>query len=330
MTTRRFLAVLATAVPLGLACGGGGGGSSITGGDKGGGSGPNLNPTIQSVAINPATVPWGGTAVITVVASDPEGQRLSYRYVVAQGTVTMDAANPARAVYTHNGQARPDHIEVTVTDERNGTAQMAGDINISEPPTPPPAGPPPPQPPQPPPPGPGPAPVPPTVSVSVSPRSCHPPCDVTFSASVAGADNFEWSGCAGGVDAGRNVKCTISGLNTVTATCTARNGAGSASASASASGANGAPVVTGGQIVRGLENELNGSFSDPDKDELDCTWPRVGTPCQVLSGCQSVKGDAGTASCKVRIPLGGTGCDMELQCRDSLGASGSTRWKMEL
>jgi hypothetical protein len=324
----RKQALAALAVGLGVACGGGGGGNTASGPDKTP-QGPNLNPTIQRVVLDPATVPWGGTATITVTATDPEGQRLTYRYLVTQGTVTPDGANPARATYSHNGQARPDRIEVTVTDERNGTAQMATDIEIAAPPPPPPPS----TPPSPPPPqGPPPSTAPPTVSVSVAPGSCHPPCMVTFTAAATGADSYEWSGCAGPTDRGAaSVKCSISRVNTVTATCTVRNSAGSASASASASGTNRAPVVTGGRIIKAINAELVGDYQDPERDDMGCTWKPLGSACQPVGGCEDFKGTGGTTpTCKVRIPIGGTLCDMGLECTDSFGASGRTQWRLEL
>jgi hypothetical protein len=326
MITKR--AVMVLTVGLGVGCGGGGG-NGTSGPDKTP-QGPNLNPSIQRVTVDPATVPWGGTATISVTATDPEGQRLAYRYVVAQGAITPDPANPARATYAHNGQTRPDRIEVTVTDERNGSAQMASDLEISAPPPPPPAGPPPGTPPPQGPPPPTTA-APPTVSVSVSPGSCHPPCEVLFTADATGADSYEWSGCASGGGRASQVKCSLSRLNTVTATCTVRNSAGSASASASASGRNGAPVVAGGRIIKGIDAELNGEYRDPDGDEMDCAFAQVGNPCQKVAGCDDFKGPGGASpGCKVRMPIGGKVCDMALECRDSLGASGRTQWRLEL
>src|SRR5262245_38456345 len=264
MKMRRTLAALMVVLPLALACGGGSGGSSSITGNKGNVQGPNQDPMIQGIFMNPAPVPWGGTAEITVMASDPDGQALRYAYVVMQGTVTPHPADASRATYRHNGQAGGERLTVTVTDERNGTAQSTADISIAAPPTPPPQGPPtstpPSQPPQQPPTSA------PTVTVSVDPRSCHPPCDVTFSADATGAESYQWSGCAGQTDrGGRSVKCAISRVNTVTATCTVSNSAGSASASASAFGTNGAPTVAGGSIIKAISADLTAQYQDPDK-----------------------------------------------------------------
>jgi hypothetical protein len=329
MAMRR--ASVALVVGLAMGCGGGGGGNT-TGPDKTP-QGPNLNPSIQRITLDPATVPWGGTATVNVTASDPEGQRLTYRYLVTQGTVTPDPANPARATYTHNGQTRPDRVEVTVTDERNGTAQAAMDLDIALPPPPPPSLPPPSPPPPTPPPSPGPV-APPTVSVSASPRSCHPPCKVTFTAAATGADSYEWSGCAPSSSArgSDSVTCDLARLTPVTATCTVRNSAGSASASASASGTNGAPVVVGGRIIKAIEAELQAEYRDPDTDNMDCRWDRSRTTnCQLVGGCGDFKGAGGASpACKVRMPIGGQTCDMALACSDDLGASGSTSWRLEL
>jgi len=154
---------------------------------------------------------------------------------------------------------------------------------------------------------------------------------VTFSADATGAESYQWSGCAGQTDrGGRSVKCAISRVNTVTATCTVSNSAGSASASASAFGTNGAPTVAGGSIIKAISADLTAQYQDPDKDSMDCAWQKIGTPCTPVSGCEDFKGSGGSVTCKVRMPIGGTFCEMALECSDGLGGTGRTQWRLEL
>lgn len=310
MTTRRFLAALTVALPLGFACGGGGGGGSITGGDKGDVQGPNRSPTIQSVIMNPATVPWGGTAVITVVASDPDGHALRYAYAATSGTVTPGAADGSRATYQHNGQANAERLTITVTDERAASATLAADIPIA----------------------PQVVVAAPTVAVSASTGSCHPRCTVTFTANANRAESLSWSGCATGQ--GNSVRCDITDLGTVTATCTAKNSAGEASASASAEGVNDRPSISGGGIVKGPIAELPGQYSDPDGDSLTCRWwdpsSRGAGQCEKLNGCVDFSGTGGSLpGCKAGMTSADTAskqCTASLECRDRFGATASVTW----
>lgn len=306
MKTWRTLAALAT-FPLGVACGGGGG-NDLTGNDKDV-NGPNRSPSIQSIVLSPDPVPWGGTAVVTVRASDPDDHRLTYAYAAGQGAITQDPADPARATYTHNGRGRPDRVTVTVTDERSASHTLSADIPIAEPIVA----------------------EAPSVTVSVSPDACHPRCTVTFTASARRADVVSWSGCASG--SGDSVKCAVDGLDSVSATCTVKNGAGEASDSATARGVNERPSVSGGTALKGPEAELPGDYSDPDGDVVTCNWwgPGDRSACQKLAGCEDFSGRGGALpGCKAGIPSSAAGrCTASIQCRDPFGATSSTTWTIE-
>jgi hypothetical protein len=304
MTTRRILAALVAAVPLGLACGGGGG---TTGNIVRPTPPINLNPRIENVVLNPGTVPWGGTAAITVTASDADGRVVSARYEVSHGTVTPDPGNPLLATYRHNGQGQPERLTVTVTDDRQGTDTRAADLPIA---------------PQ--------VVIAPTVSVSASPDSCHPRCTITFTATARNADSLTWSGCASG--SGGSVQCVLDDVGTATAVCMAKNSVGEVSASASARGVNQRPSVTGGIAIKGTEAEFEGQYSDADGDTLTCTWwsPSSRGGCQKLGGCEDFSGPGGKLpGCKAGLPTRSGQCTGSVECRDRFGAVASTTWSLE-
>jgi hypothetical protein len=307
MNTQRILAAVAAALSLGLACGGGGGGTTTN--PTRPEPGVNLSPVIQAILLNPATVPWGGTATIDVTASDTDGRIASVQYTATQGTVTPDAGNPLRATYRHNGQGRPERLTVTVTDDRQATATSGADLPVADQVI-----------------------AAPTVSVSVSPDTCHPRCTVTFTASARNADTLTWSGCAEG--RGETLRCEIDDVGNVSATCTARNTAGERSATASARGTNAGPSVSGGRAIKGTEAELTGDYSDPDGDVLNCTWwsPASRGSCRKLGGCDDFSGRGGSLpGCKAGFgdsDARGT-CTASISCRDRFGGSSSTTWTIE-
>jgi len=107
-------------------------------------------------------------------------------------------------------------------------------------------------------------PCPPTVAVTSS-GDCHPPCTLTFTATMTNATSVRWSGCASGT--GHQVTCPLTSLQSITATATAIGPGGTAQASASARGVNTAPGVTclGNYFfLAGSDQAILYALADPD------------------------------------------------------------------
>jgi len=199
------------------------------------GAGANRAPQIASIVVEPATIDPGQTATVTVVATDPDGDGVTFEYRASSGTITRDNTVLGRAYYTHDGSATVlDTVVVTVSDGR-ATATASREVTIrprvettpSAPPTVPPTTPPP------------------TGSVSVevtaSPESCHPqpgkPCTVTCTASAnASGVQFVWSGCASGT--GSTAICSVTAPGTTSCGAATTNTSAEIVASATVTGTN--------------------------------------------------------------------------------------------
>ena len=90
----------------------------------------NTAPTISSVTVNPASVPASGMATVTVVASDPDGDALTYSYTVSGGAI---APNGASATWTAPSQAGAYSVTVTVSDGNGGQASNNGALTVPRP-----------------------------------------------------------------------------------------------------------------------------------------------------------------------------------------------------
>jgi hypothetical protein len=253
----------------------------------------NRAPQIRLVSIEPAVVPVGGSATITVDAIDPDGESLFYRFTAGAGTVSVpDPARPNRAVYVHGGgAATSDLIVVKVTDTRNASATASGEVRLRVNTAP-------------------------AVTVR-STGSCHPRCTVTFTAEVVDAEDdavtYLWRGCASGTRA--SATCTITAPAKVTAVLSVSDGRGGIStAIAEAEGENETPVVSGGREITGAPATLAVSSSDPDGDELVCGW----------SGNCQCTGQRGTFNLGCDVPSGLGFCTMFFHCADPFGAAAET------
>ncbi len=90
---------------------------------------PNSVPVIQSLTVNPAQVNVGGSATVSVTATDADGDALSYSYQVTGGsiqgagaTVQWNAPNTA-GTYT---------VTVTVTDGKGGSTTANSNLTVTE------------------------------------------------------------------------------------------------------------------------------------------------------------------------------------------------------
>lgn len=90
----------------------------------------NKNPQVSAVVANPNTVAPGGNSTITVTASDPDGDALTYAYSASGGSVT---GTGAAGVFTAGATAGTATVTATVNDGRNGTANGQVAITISVP-----------------------------------------------------------------------------------------------------------------------------------------------------------------------------------------------------
>lgn len=265
-------------------------------------AGPSINhaPEIRSVTVVPTRVPIGGTAQVQVVAIDPDGDRLFYKYAAESGTISIpDAANPGQAVYVQNGAARAsDKITVTVVDTRDTAATVATSVPLQ-------------------------GNQPPTVFLewtgAVGTGSCHPPCTVTIAAIAVDPDGdpmtYEWSGCASGTDS--TARCRLVAPGSVTASVAVSDGHGGVTTdSVTAVGTNAPPSVRGGQTVRGPQAALRVSSSDPDGDGLECGW----------SGDCTCTGQQASFDLLCDVPSAAGSCSMTFRCTDIFGASAQTQF----
>jgi len=88
--------------------------------------GPNQNPTVISVTAEPASLAPGQSATITVEASDPDGDVLSYSWYVSGGKIS---GNGNKATFLADYTAGTAYVDVEVNDGRGGVA--GGSVVIS-------------------------------------------------------------------------------------------------------------------------------------------------------------------------------------------------------
>lgn len=87
----------------------------------------NKAPTVSSVVVNPASVNASGIATISVTASDPEGDALTYSYSVSGGSVV---GNGATASWTAASQEGAYSVTVQVSDGKGGQASGNGSLTV--------------------------------------------------------------------------------------------------------------------------------------------------------------------------------------------------------
>jgi Bacterial Ig domain len=98
----------------------------LTGCGGSGGSTSNQNPVVTSVTANPVSLAPGASSTITVVASDPNNDSLTYTYAATNGTVSSSGATATFLA----GNAGTASVSVTVSDGRGGTANGSTNISI--------------------------------------------------------------------------------------------------------------------------------------------------------------------------------------------------------
>jgi hypothetical protein len=86
----------------------------------------NHAPVVNSVTVSPNSVAAGGMATVTVSASDPDGDALTYTYSVTQGGIVP---NGATATWTAPSASGAHSVTVTVSDG-DLTAQGSGVLTV--------------------------------------------------------------------------------------------------------------------------------------------------------------------------------------------------------
>ena len=264
--------------------------------------GPESNraPEIRTLSVNPAVIPVGGTAIVSVDATDPDGDQIFYRFEAGAGALTADPAQPGRATYRNDGAVRgSDQVRVTVTDSKNASASGVATITLQG----------------------NRAPVV-NMRTLVTEGACHPRCSLTVLANADDPDGdtlrYTWSGCTSGADP--TSRCTIEAPGTYTAAVLVEDGRGGvATGTISLEGRNSAPVVTGGRTFQGTGPErFLIESDDADGDELLCGW---WGNCQCTGSHQSFN-----LNCSLPSDL--DRCFMRFSCSDPFGASDETRFEL--
>ena len=88
----------------------------------------NSSPVIASVVVNPSSIAAGGTATVTVTATDANGDALTYSYVPNGGSISGAGASVS---WTAPSAAGAYSVTVTVTDGKGGTATASGSLTVT-------------------------------------------------------------------------------------------------------------------------------------------------------------------------------------------------------
>ena len=90
----------------------------------------NKSPTISSVVVTPGTVNANGIVTVTVTATDPENDPLTYGYVVTGGAIQGTGSSVS---WTAPSAAGAHSITVTVSDGNGGQAIGNGALTVLQP-----------------------------------------------------------------------------------------------------------------------------------------------------------------------------------------------------
>lgn len=89
----------------------------------------NTNPVIASVTVNPSSVQPGGVATVSVVASDADGDALTYSYIPTGGAISGSGASATWTAPTVGGAYS---VAVTVSDGKGGIATGTGALTVQQ------------------------------------------------------------------------------------------------------------------------------------------------------------------------------------------------------
>jgi hypothetical protein len=89
----------------------------------------NRNPVIQSLSADPSAFSVGASSTITAVASDPDNQPLTYRWMASTGDFIGEGASVRyTASFCCTG---PNTIQLKVQDNAGGTATRSIEVFIN-------------------------------------------------------------------------------------------------------------------------------------------------------------------------------------------------------
>jgi hypothetical protein len=89
----------------------------------------NRNPIIESMTANPSAVNVGSSATVTVIASDPDNQPLTYQWFASTGDIIGEGASVRfSASFCCRG---PNTVTVTVRDNAGGSATQLVEVFIN-------------------------------------------------------------------------------------------------------------------------------------------------------------------------------------------------------
>lgn len=89
----------------------------------------NRDPVIESVTASPSSVNVGSSTEITVVASDPDNQPLTYKWWASTGDIIGEGS--AVRFSASFCCAGPNFVQVTVKDNAGGSATKQVDVFIN-------------------------------------------------------------------------------------------------------------------------------------------------------------------------------------------------------
>ena len=88
----------------------------------------NNNPQVSSVTVTPNTASANSMVTVNTVASDPDGDALTYSYTVSGGAIS---GNGTSASWTAPAQAGSYSVTVGVSDGNGGTASGNGSLTVT-------------------------------------------------------------------------------------------------------------------------------------------------------------------------------------------------------
>jgi hypothetical protein len=89
----------------------------------------NTNPVVSAVTVAPASVAAGGTAIVTIAASDADGDALTYTYTATGGAITGAGAT---ATWTAPNTAGAYSVTVSVSDGNGGIAPGSATLTVTQ------------------------------------------------------------------------------------------------------------------------------------------------------------------------------------------------------
>jgi hypothetical protein len=90
----------------------------------------NGNPVVASVVVSPNVINANGMVSVSVVATDPDNDALTYAYTVTGGAITGSGASVS---WTAPSTSGAHSVSVTVTDGNGGQATGNGALTVLEP-----------------------------------------------------------------------------------------------------------------------------------------------------------------------------------------------------